>query len=280
MARAKRIPGYEFSVLFLDLDDFKVVNDSLGHVAGDSLLVSVARRIASYFRENDTAVRFGGDEFAVLLDNLAGEERLEAVVQRLQEHLAAPYEVEDQQVVVSATIGIATSAADYDDPEDVVRDADTAMYRAKSAGRGSYATFDESMHAVALSRLRSEQELRQAIEHRRLVLYYQPVALLGSHRVMGVEALVRWPHPERGLVGPDDFLPLAEDTGLIVPLGRWVLEEACRQVAAWRRDGCVEGEFRVGVMSRTENSGTGTSWRPSTGPLSQPGWTPRGSRSR
>jgi diguanylate cyclase (GGDEF)-like protein/PAS domain S-box-containing protein len=245
--RAKRIPGYEFSVLFMDLDDFKVVNDSLGHMAGDSLLVKVAKRIGSYLRENDTAVRFGGDEFAILLDNIAAQDRLDTVVRRLHEHLATPYEVEGQEVVVSATIGIATSTTDYDNPEDVVRDADTAMYRAKSTGRGSHVIFDKSMHAGALSRLRTEQELRQAIENKRLALYYQPVVLLGSHRVTGVEALVRWPHPERGLMPPINFLPLAEDTGLIVPLGRWVLEEACRQAHAWRSDGWVGEEFRVAV---------------------------------
>jgi diguanylate cyclase (GGDEF)-like protein/PAS domain S-box-containing protein len=247
LGRARRIPGYQFSVLFLDLDDFKVVNDSLGHIAGDLLLVKVAERITSYLRENDTAVRFGGDEFAILLDNIAEPEHLSTIVQRLQEQLTVPYEIEGHEVVVSATIGIAASTTGYDNAEDMIRDADTAMYRAKGKERGSHVTFDNSMHVGVMSRLRTEQELRQAIENNQLELHYQPIVHLISRRVSGVEALVRWAHPERGWVAPMDFLPLAEETGLIVPLGRWVLEEACRQARAWHDGGYVSDEFIVSV---------------------------------
>ena len=234
-------------MLWLDLDGFKVVNDSLGHFVGDLLLQRVAERLSSHLREVDTAARFGGDEFAVLLHHVADFASVEAVVTRLQEHLGRPYDLNGHEVVVTASIGIASSATGYERPEDVLRDADIAMYRAKASGRASFAAFDASMYAGAISRLQIETELRQAIDQGQLELYYQPILHLGNRELIGMEALVRWHHPTRGLIAPADFLPVAEESGLIVPMGRWVQAEACRRMLAWRSAGVVPEGARMSV---------------------------------
>jgi len=245
IAHCRRRPGYEYAVLWLDLDGFKVVNDSLGHVVGDLLLKQVAERLAAQVRNADTAARFGGDEFAVLLHDAPNLAAVEAVVKRVQHSLGQPYDLDGHQVVVTASIGVSTSAGGYERAEDVVRDADLAMYRAKAAGRGGYATFQSSMYTGAVARLKTETELRQAIDQGQLELHYQPILHLEDKRLIGVEALVRWQHPERGLVLPNDFLPVAEESGLVVPLGRWVQTEACRQVRAWKLAGVVPEDLRV-----------------------------------
>jgi len=247
IARSRRRPGYEYAVLWLDLDGFKVVNDSLGHVVGDLLLKKVAERLAAQVREVDTAARFGGDEFAVLLQDVPDLSAVETVVERIQEALSEPYDLDGQQVVVTASIGISTSANGYERAEDVIRDADIAMYKAKAAGRGNHAAFDASMYAGALTRMRTETELRRAIELGQLELYYQPIVQLGSKALTGMEALVRWQHPERGLLPPSEFLPVAEDSGLIVPMGRWVQERTCRQMRAWKSAGLVSEDLRVSI---------------------------------
>jgi diguanylate cyclase (GGDEF)-like protein len=233
LARAER-EDQPVSVLFLDLDGFKVVNDSLGHVAGDRLLIDVARRLSGCLRRGDTAARIGGDEFAILLADIGNPDRAPRVAERVIAALGEPFTVLGREVFVSASIGIAHG---QNDAQNLLRNADVAMYRAKRSGEaGAYATFEPSMHAAVVERLEIEADLRRAIERNELVLHYQPIVELVSGRVVGLEALLRWTHPRRGLVMPFEFIPLAEETGLIVDLGRWVLHEACRQAARWRND--------------------------------------------
>jgi diguanylate cyclase (GGDEF)-like protein len=232
--RARRHPEHLFAVLFLDLDRFKNINDSLGHAAGDRLLVETARRLEHCSRPSDTVARLGGDEFAVLLDGLDSAGDAVRVAERVQEELMRPFHLGGHEVYTAASIGITLSTHGYDDPENVLRDADTAMYRAKEKGKARYELFDAEMHADALARLRLENDLRRAVEHREFEVYYQPVVTLSTGRLSGFEALVRWRHPERGMVSPAEFIPLAEETRLITEIGGWVLDEACRQLSEWR----------------------------------------------
>jgi diguanylate cyclase (GGDEF)-like protein/PAS domain S-box-containing protein len=234
LLRTRRAPSdYLIGVLFLDLDRFKVVNDSLGHLAGDRLLITMGQALPSCVRPADMIARFGGDEFAVLLDNMSDVNDAILVAERVQKKLQGIFDVEGAEVFTSVSIGIATSASGYDSAEDLLRDADTAMYRAKAAGRARYEVFDAAMRAQVMEQLEVESDLRRAVERGDLVLHYQPVVCLRTGRLLGFEALVRWPHPRRGLVYPDAFIGVAEDTGLIAPLGYWSLREACRQMRLW-----------------------------------------------
>jgi diguanylate cyclase (GGDEF)-like protein/PAS domain S-box-containing protein len=234
LARNKRNPESKFACLFLDCDRFKVVNSSLGHAAGDALLVSIARRLERCVRSVDTVARFGGDEFAVLLEDAREPDGPTRVADRIVDELAKSFMLEEREVFSGASIGIAMSRPIYNRPEELLRDADIAMYRAKSSGRGRVAVFDEQMHARALAMLQLESELRHAVGTNQLEVFYQPI-VTPQGRVKGFEALVRWRHPVKGLVPPDQFIPLAEETGIIGGIDRWVLRAACVQTLEWRK---------------------------------------------
>ena len=234
-ARAEK-RGTSVAVLFLDLDRFKVINDSLGHHFGDQLLVEVARRISTTVRPADTATRFGGDEFVVLCEDLIGEGHAIDLADRLVAGFEQPFFVGEEQVFLTASVGVAVSSSTDDEPVALVRDADAAMYRAKAKGRARCEVFDQEMRAAAIDRLETENDLRRALERGELRLAFQPTVDVATQHVVGAEALVRWQHPTRGLVDPASFIPLAEETGLIHPLGRWVLREACVQLAQWSEE--------------------------------------------
>ncbi|WP_149204641.1 EAL domain-containing protein [Actinotalea subterranea] len=247
--RPQRRRSAGFAVIFLDLDGFKLVNDSLGHLMGDELLKVVADRLRSDLRAVDTAARFGGDEFAVLLTDPAPDEVL-AIAHRIQESITAPVLLGGDEVSVTASVGIATSGTPYTDPEDVLRDADIAMYHAKANERGSASVFDPEMHARATRRLRARGELRTALAEQQFVVHYQPIVDLDGAGLAHFEALVRWEHPERGLLPPAEFLPAMEDDASIVALGHWVLDEVCRQIAAWQAAHARPATVSVNVSHR------------------------------
>jgi len=242
---AKRRKDYLFAVLFLDLDGFKMINDSLGHLAGDQLLVGVASRLEKCLRATDTVARLGegfivarmgGDEFTVLLDDLKHSDDAKQAAERLMKAVTSPFVLGGREVFTSLSIGIALSNSSYEQAEDILRDADTAMYRAKSMGKARYEIFDADMRASVVARLQLETDLRRALEHGEFHNVYQPIVFLAAGQIVGFEALLRWQHPTRGLLGPEEFITVAEETGLIRDLGWWNLREACRQMAEWRAD--------------------------------------------
>jgi diguanylate cyclase (GGDEF)-like protein/PAS domain S-box-containing protein len=237
------------AVLFLDLDGFKAINDSLGHAHGDRLLGAVAGRLQACVRPGDTVARLGGDEFAVLLEELDGVHVAQQVAQRFIAELQSPFALDGHDVVVGASVGLALAEVD-DDADELLRNADLAMYRAKTLGKNRCEIFEPDMHAAALDRMAIENDLRHAVVRDELRLHYQPVVELATGRVVGVEALLRWQHPERGLVSPLDFISVAEESGIIVPVGRWVLTEALRQVARWRRETGLPLRLSVNISAR------------------------------
>jgi diguanylate cyclase (GGDEF)-like protein/PAS domain S-box-containing protein len=234
VARAKRRGDYLFAVLFLDLDRFKTINDNLGHGIGDELLIAVAHRLEACVRPGDTVARLSGDEFAILLQDIEDVNAVRQVGDRIHKELSAPLMLKGHEVTITASIGIALSETGYDRPEDILRDADKAMYRAKALGKARYEVFGSVKHLKTVERMQLETDLRRALTRDEFQFYYQPIVSLESGTISGFEALLRWHHPERGLLTPYDFIPVAEATGLIVPIGQWVIRQACHQIQAWQ----------------------------------------------
>ncbi|RCJ20984.1 diguanylate phosphodiesterase [Nostoc sp. ATCC 43529] len=232
--RAKQEPNYKFAVLFLDCDRFKVINDSLGHLVGDELLIAIARRLQTCLIPIDTLARLGGDEFGILLENIADINIAIQVAERILQQLSLAFKLSRYEVFMNASIGISWGNKDYDRPEYLLRDADTAMYRAKAQGRAKYHVFDPAMHQEAIHLLELENDLRRGVERQEFLVYYQPIVSLTTGRISGFEALVRWRHPTRGLVSPIEFIPVAEETGLISAINTWVLQSACHQLSIWQ----------------------------------------------
>jgi diguanylate cyclase (GGDEF)-like protein len=235
--RTKENRDYKFAVLFIDLDRFKNINDSLGHVIGDQLLVAAADTLKYCVRPDDEIARFGGDEFAILLRNCKDVSGATRTSDRIQKKLSMPFRLGKHEMFVSASIGIALSETGYENAEDVLRDADTAMYRAKARGRACYELFDTQMYTAAMNLLQLESDLRKAVENREFEVHYQPIISLADDSIVGAEAIIRWDHPQRGSISPNEFIPLAEETGLISELGDWILRAACSQNRAWHGAG-------------------------------------------
>jgi diguanylate cyclase (GGDEF)-like protein len=245
--RHQRNPDYLFAVLFIDLDRFKIINDSWGHAIGDRLLMAIARLLQECCRELDTVARLSGDEFTILLEDLQAIQDAVAIAERILEKLTVPIHLDKLKVFSGASIGIVLGGINYQDGIDLLRDADIAMYRAKALGKGRYAVFDREMYAQTIHLSQLETDLRLALEHQEFILYYQPIVSLETCRLIGFEALLRWQHPQTGLIPPGEFIALAEDTGLIIPIGEWVLQQACQQLRTWQSTFPLASSLHISV---------------------------------
>jgi diguanylate cyclase (GGDEF)-like protein len=253
LERKKRYPDYSFAILFLDLDRFKIINDSLGHMIGDQLLIMLAQRLTKHVRVVDTIARFGGDEFAVLMEETKEISGVNDVAERFHNEMRSPFSIFGREIFTTMSIGIVMSnMGDYRKPEELLRDADTAMYHAKELGRARHVIFDSTMHAKATAALWIETELRMAIEQNDFVVYYQPIMSLQENKITGFEALLRWQHAERGIITPSEFITVAEESGLILTLGENVIREACRQLKTWQEHcpSCRDLTVSVNVSSK------------------------------
>ncbi len=254
--RAKIDSAYQFAVLFLDCDRFKIVNDSLGHLVGDELLKKVAKRLRGIVRGKDILARLGGDEFAVLLAAIVNIEEAVEVAKRIIDILKQPFCCDNYEIFINVSIGIVLSKPDYEKPEHILRDADTAMYRAKDLGRGQYQVFTPTMYQAAHQLLKLETDLHRAVQQQEFVVYYQPIVDLSTGKIAGFEALVRWLHPQHGLISPDLFLSVAEETGLICLIGNSVMQEACHQLAQWQQQGFTDLKIYLNLAAQQLNQAT------------------------
>jgi diguanylate cyclase (GGDEF)-like protein/PAS domain S-box-containing protein len=245
--RAKYDSNYQFALLFFDLDRFKLVNDSFGHAVGDELLVALAQRVQTCIREHDTLARLGGDEFTVLLDDIFDGNYAIEVANRIQQILAVPFTLSRYELFTTVSIGIVCSTTNYGQPEELLRDADAALYHAKASGKARHAVFDQAMRTQAISLLQLETDLRRALERQEFELMYQPIVSLDTESITGFEALLRWHHPEHGDISPESFIPVAEETGLIIPIGWWALRTACVQMCSWQRMFATAVPFTISV---------------------------------
>lgn len=251
LERCHRHPDFHFAVLFLDLDRFKVINDSLGHQVGDALLIAFAQKLKALIRNLDVAARLSGDEFILLLEGIDSVQDAVHIAERILLELQTPFEVAGREIFINTSIGIATSGSQYYQGADLLRDADIAMYRAKANGKACYAIFDPAMHLKVLQEMQLENALRRALEHQQFVLYYQPILSLKTGRLKGFEVLIRWLHPQKGVILPGEFIALAEETGIIVPLGKWILAAACRQLKIWQQKFPVAASLSISVNLST-----------------------------
>lgn len=250
LGQARRYPHYLLAVLFVDLDRFKVVNESLGHAMGDQLLVEVGHRLQSCIRAGDTLAHLGGDKFALLLDGIQRIGEAKDLADQIQYLLARPMILNGQEVFISVSIGVVSSLNKYNRADEMLRDAEVAMYQAKALGRARYELFETSLHASLVARLQLETDLRRAVENQELQIYYQPIVVVNTGQISGVEALLRWPHPKRGFISPAEFIPLAEEIGLIIPMSEWLLRLACRQAKAWHEKGYTDFNVTVNISAR------------------------------
>jgi len=245
--RAKRRPDYHFAVIYLDIDRFKLVNDGLGHAAGDDLLVAFAGRVREFLREIDTLARLGGDEFVILLEDVCDPNYANGIVERLQQALSKPFMLQSKEVFAPASFGVVLNPQDYEQPEMIIRDADAAMYHAKESGRGQVKVFDKKLHEKTIHLLQQETDLRKAVNKNQFQNHYQPIVRLDTACVVGFEALIRWNHPEAGLIDPGAFIPTAEENGLIIPITRLTVERSCRDLQDWQKVLGTSLEFTVSV---------------------------------
>ncbi len=245
--RIRREENYLCAVLFIDLDRFKIINDSLGHQIGDLLLIAIAQKLTSIVRETDTIARLGGDEFIALLEPISQIKDAINIAERIIKELQSPFYLEKRQVFTAASIGIVLSSKEYSQADDILRDADIAMYRAKSRGKARYEMFDQEMYNLAVARHKLENNLRHALDRQEFQVYYQPIISLDNKKIVGFEALLRWQHPEQGLISPAKFLPIAEEIGLIVPIGEWILHSACQQMALWQTQISTASQLKMSV---------------------------------